>query len=118
MDGGTVTLVYVNLKKGVPWRLGPAWPGQRCGARTRRGTACLRPALKGKTRCALHGGMSTGPRTQEGLQHISDANIRHGRQTKDKLAAQRHAAKVGRRVRGELKRIESQLTDAGLMPDD
>jgi hypothetical protein len=53
---------------------------------------------------------------QEGVQRISDANIKHGRQTKDKLAAQRHAAKVGRRVRGELKRIEKQIVDAGLMP--
>jgi len=34
------------------------------------------------------------------------------------LAAQRHAAKVGRRVLGELKRLERQLEDAGLMPDD
>ena len=55
---------------------------------------------------------------QEGLQRISEANLKHGRQTKDKLAAQRHAAKVGRRVMGELKRIEGQLVDAGLMPDD
>ena len=62
--------------------------------------------------------ISTGARTQEGLQRISDANIRHGRQTKDKLAAQRQAAKVGRRVRGELKRIERQIVDAGLMPDN
>jgi hypothetical protein len=49
---------------------------------------------------------------------VDTANIRHGRQTKDKLAAQRHAAKVGRRVRGELKRIEHRRTYAGLMPDD
>ena len=42
----------------------------------------------------------------------------HGRQTKDKLVAQRHAAKVGRWVLGELKRLERQLEDAGLMPDD
>ena len=34
------------------------------------------------------------------------------------LEAQRHAAKVGRRVMGELKRLERQLFDAGLMPDD
>ena len=40
------------------------------------------------------GGLSTGARTQEGLQRISEANIKHGRQTKDKLAAQRHAAKL------------------------
>ncbi|MDA9810555.1 hypothetical protein N9C05_02660 [Planktomarina temperata] len=46
------------------------------------------------------------------------ANLKHGRQTKDKLADQRHAAKVGRRVLGRLKRIEGQLVDAGLMLDD
>ena len=63
-------------------------------------------------------GLSTDARTQEDLQRISEANIRHGRQTKDKLAAQRHAAKVGRRVRGELKRIERRIVDAGLMPDE
>ena len=57
-------------------------------------------------------------RTSEGLQRISEANIKHGRQTKDKLAAQRHAAKVGRRVLRELKRLEGQLMDAGLLPDD
>ena len=43
--------------------------------------------------------LSNGPRTQEGVQRISDANIRHGRQTKDKLAARRNALKVGRQVR-------------------
>jgi hypothetical protein len=62
--------------------------------------------------------LSTGARTQEGLQRISDANLKHGRQTKDKLTVQRHAAKVGRRVLGELKRLERQLENAGLMPDD
>ena len=59
------------------------------------------------------GGLSTGARTQEGLQRISEANIKHGRQTKDKLAAQRHAAKVGRRVMGELKRLEGWLVKVG-----
>ena len=43
------------------------------------------------------GGLSTGARTPEGLQRISDANLKHGRQRKEKLEAQRHAAKVGRR---------------------
>ena len=65
-----------------------------------------------------NGGLSTGARTQEGLQRISESNIKHGRQAKDKLAAQRHAARVGRWVLGELKRLEGQLEDAGLMPDD
>jgi len=54
----------------------------------------------------------------EGLQRISEANLKHKRQTKDKLAAQRHATKVGRRVMGELKQFERRLVDAVLMPDD
>ena len=62
-------------------------------------------------------GLSNGARTPEGLQRISEANLKHGRQTEDKLAAQRHAAEVGRRVMGELKRLERQLFDAGLMLD-
>ena len=60
-----------------------------------------------------HKGLSKGTRTPEGLQRISEANLKHGRLTKDKLAAKRHAAEVGRRVMGELKRIERQLMDAG-----
>jgi flagellar biosynthesis regulator FlaF len=64
------------------------------------------------------GGLSTGARTPEGLQRISEANLKHGRQTKDKLEANRHTAKVGRRVLDDLKRLENQLVDAGLVPFD
>jgi hypothetical protein len=113
-----MTLVKGNVRIGVHTRFGPNWPGIRCLAKTRRGTACQRAAYKHNGRCALHGGRSTGPKTQRGLQRISEANLKHGRQTKDKLAAQRHAAKVGRQVRGELKRIEQRIVDAGLMPTD
>ena len=107
-----------NVTIGVHTRFGPNWPGVRCLAKTRKGTECQRPAYKHNGRCALHGGLSTGARTLEGLQRISEANLKHGRQTKEKLAAQRHSANVGRRVRAELKRIENQLINAGLMPDE
>ena len=107
-----------NVTIGVETRFGPNWPGIRCLAKTRRGTECQRAAYKHNGRCALHGGLSTCARNPKGLQRISEANIKHGRQTKDKLAAQRHAAKVGRRVMGELKQLERRLEDAGLMPDD
>jgi hypothetical protein len=40
--------------------------GLRCGARTRRGTPCKRGDLFLSGRCALHGGKSTGPTTDEG----------------------------------------------------
>ena len=79
---------------------------------------CQRAAFKHNGRCAMHGGLSTGARTPEGLQRISAANLKHGRQTKDKLEPQRHAAMVGRQVMGELTRLEKQILDAGLMPDD
>ena len=113
-----MTIAKCISELGRPTRFGPNWQGKRCLAKTHKGTLCQRPAYKHNGRCRLHGGLSTGAQTPEGLQRISDANLKHGRQTKDKLAAQRHAAKVGRRVLGELTRIEGQLVDAGLMPDD
>ena len=96
-------LVKGNVRIGVHTRFGPNWPGKRCLAKTCRGTAFQRAVYKYNGCCALHGGRSTGPRTQRGLGFISKANLKHGRQTKDKLtkdklAAQRHAAAVGRRV--------------------
>ena len=38
----------------------------RCGAKTRAGTPCKRRDLCDSGRCRLHGGMSSGPRTEEG----------------------------------------------------
>src|SRR5271154_5026272 len=32
----------------------------RCGAMTRAGSPCQRPALRGRKRCRLHGGLSPG----------------------------------------------------------
>jgi len=49
----------------------------RCGARTRRGTACRCPAMA-NGRCKLHGGKSTGPRTEAGLEAIRRARTKHG----------------------------------------
>ena len=80
-----MTLVKGNVRIGVHTRFGPNWPGKRCLAKTRRGTACQRAAYKHNGRCALHGGRATGPRTQRGLQRISRANLRHGRQIKKSI---------------------------------
>ena len=46
-------LIKDNVTIGIEWRFGPDWPGQRCGATTRRGTACQRPANKKNGRCRL-----------------------------------------------------------------
>ncbi len=50
----------------------------RCGARTRAGCPCQAPAIRGKLRCRLHGGRSTGPRTPEGRANIRTARTIHG----------------------------------------
>lgn len=100
---------------GKATRFGANWPGERCGAKTRRGTECQRPAHKINGRCSLHGGLSSGPKTNEGLQRISEANRKHGRYTKDKLERQRRAAEVGRRVSAGIKQIKAELMAAGLI---
>src|SRR5215831_6791156 len=53
----------------------------RCGAKTRRGTACQCPAMA-NGRCRLHGGLSTGPKTAEGIERIRRAVTKHGNYTK------------------------------------
>ncbi len=67
------------------WLFGPEWPGQRCGARTRRGGSCRKPALIGRSRCQLHGGRAgapTGPR---------NGAWRHGRYCREKIESDRAA---------------------------
>ena len=102
-------------ERGKATRFGPNWPGERCGAKTRRGTECQRPAYKQNGRCGLHGGKSTGARTPEGLQRISEANLKHGRYTKDKLERKRQAAEVGRKCIAQIKIIEQRLRNEGLI---
>jgi len=46
-----------------------------CNAKTRSGTLCLKPAIKGRNRCRLHGGLSPS-----GVSHW---NYRHGHCTKE-----------------------------------
>src|SRR4051812_21021149 len=58
---------------------------KRCGARNRRGTACGSPAMQ-NGRCRLHGGLSTGPRTAEGIERIRRAKTKHGRYSKQAKA--------------------------------
>jgi hypothetical protein len=70
----------------------------RCGARTRSGKVCLGPAIRGKTRCRLHGGLSTGPRTEEGRARSRRARWIHGRYSQEareaKIRAAEHAQMV------------------------
>ena len=97
-------------------RFGPDWPGKRCLAKTRRGTECQRPAITGAGRCRLHGGRSTGPRTEEGRAGISAANTKHGRKTKERLAEAKARAQANREIWYALKtQIELAIRD-GYLP--
>ena len=60
----------------------------RCGARTRKGTPCRAPAMS-NSRCRMHGGKSTGPRTPEGLERSRRANWKHGCYSAEAKAVQR-----------------------------
>ena len=111
MIGNIHKITKRNLLKGIPWRFGPNWPGQRCKAKTRRGTLCQRPAKLPVGRCRLHGGASTGPRTKEGLKRLAVSKTKHGRFTKSERAKAKARAEQGRIIRRELKELEAWFTD-------
>jgi hypothetical protein len=60
----------------------------RCGAKTRKGAACMAPAMK-NGRCRMHGGKSTGPRTTEGLKKSRKARLKHGFYSKEAVEERR-----------------------------
>ena len=90
-------------------RFGPDWPGQRCLAKTRRGTPCQNPAIRGPNRCRMHGGKSTGPRTVEGKARSIAAHTKHGRRSK------KHVEKV-KAINAELRWLTYELKRDGLIP--
>ena len=100
---------------GSATRFGPDWVGQRCGARTKAGTACQRPAVKRTGRCPRHGGRSTGPRTEAGRARIAAAQTKHGRLTRAAREAAKRRAQIGRTIRKELRAIERELVAEGLL---
>ena len=104
-----------NVTIGMETRFGPNWPGVRCGARTKAGGPCKRPAVTRTGRCTRHGGKSTGPRTQAGRDKIAALHTTHGRLTKERREAAKKRAAVGRKVRAEVKQIEASLIEQGVL---
>ena len=80
--GKEISMNDAFFAAGKGWELGPNWLGVRCGAKTRKGSPCQNPAMKGKARCRNHGGKSTGARTAAGLAKLSALHWKHGRCTK------------------------------------
>ena len=104
-----------DVRIGLEWRFGPDWPGQRCAAKTRRGTPCQRPANKKNGRCRLHGGGSKGPKTAEGRAKIAAANLRHGEFTQAKIAKRKEDAKIAKELRDQLRVVEQNLRAHGVI---
>lgn len=71
-----------------------------CGARRRQGGACGQLAMA-NGRCRFHGGLSTGPRTAEGLERSRAASITHGART----AQARQFRRMIRDLQAEARRV-------------
>ena len=84
----------------------PAWliglyhanEAPRCGAKTRRKTSCLGPAMP-NGRCRLHGGKSTGPKTKEGLERSRKANWKHGQRSAEAIRHRKESMAVRRQLK-------------------
>ncbi len=73
----------------------------RCGAKTRQGSPCRSPAMKNH-RCKMHGGLSTGPKTAEGIERIRASRTKHGRYSQASIARRREARALMRVMRDVL----------------
>ena len=85
-----------HLRLTAPMRASP-----RCGARTRSGGACRAPALRGKTRCRMHGGApGSGPPR-------GNSNARkHGMFSREAIAERQEV----RDLLGEARRLLREMT--------
>jgi hypothetical protein len=85
-----------HLKNGNP--AGDYMAAPRCSAHTRSGTCCRQPAMP-NGRCRFHGGLSTGPRTAEGLARSRTARFVHGGRTAEIIDLRSAAARSARRMK-------------------
>lgn len=56
----------------------------RCGAKTKAGTPCKLTAIYANGRCKWHGGLSTGPNTEQGKEQARINGRKGGRPRKPK----------------------------------
>ncbi|WP_374419415.1 HGGxSTG domain-containing protein [Chromobacterium sp.] len=82
-----------------------------CGAKTRTGGACRRKPLKGKRRCALHGGKSTGPRDSRGNRNAARPGSLYSKFLSEEEEAIAHGLALGQ-VDEELRLTKIRLMRA------
>ena len=73
----------------------------RCGARTRAGHPCRQAAVRGRTRCRMHGGAlgSGGPRGER------NGNFKHGLFTRESIAERKAVRARLRELRALLRKL-------------
>lgn len=82
-----------------PRNFGPMLSALRCGARTRKGSACAAPAVHGKKRCRMHGGSGSGaPRGNRNA-------LRSGLHTAEALSLRKHINRLMRESREIIEKI-------------
>jgi hypothetical protein len=99
-----------KLKNGNP--SGDYATAPRCGAKTRRGTACQCPAMPNGRR-RRHGGLSTGPKTSAGIERIRQAVTKHGMYSKRAREERGHYRALLRNFRELLSGIEGSTAPSG-----
>ncbi len=67
----------------------------RCGAQTRAACPCRQPAMA-NGRCRMHGGKSTGARTESGLARVRANRLIHGARSAEIIDLRSAAARHGR----------------------
>ena len=106
----------------------PKWGSrdkQRCGAK-RHGkvAACRRWPVPGRTRCRLHGGLSTGAKTPEGKARVLAALIEGRQRWLEEMRAKKKAGLIarfpgGRKSGPRMRRREMKpLTRRGMTPEE
>lgn len=79
-----------------------------CFAKTRSSTPCQKHPVAGKTRCRLHGGLSTGPKTEEGKAACLAAHWKHGRRSRAHVEKRKQ-------IWADLRQVESKMREAGII---
>lgn len=90
------------------WRaaMDKAHAAPRCCARTRSGFSCQSPAMP-NGRCRMHGGASTGAKTEAGKAKARRANWKHGRRSAAYLATRREIAQAVRDLNATIRAFQS-----------
>ena len=97
-----------KLEWGIMWRFRPylAWLAVRCQNSQRNFLPT--PPFRNKTRCRLHGGLSTGLQIVEGKVRIAAMLIKHGRRS-------RKFVEMCKKIGAESREVERQMRLDGLI---